>query len=58
MPNPFNPNKQFYFKQISLALVHSLIAEKNFPLQGIQFSQTVLMQSVYSTAPVRTLSKI
>ena len=27
MPNPFNINNQFYFKQFSLAWVHSLIVK-------------------------------
>ena len=37
--------KQFYFKQFSLALVHSLIVKK-FLFQAIQFNQTVLIQTI------------
>ena len=29
MPNPFYTNKQFYFKQFSLAWVHSLIVKNS-----------------------------
>ena len=45
MPIPFSTNKQFYYKQSNLALVHSLIA-KNILFQVIQLSQTVLLQTV------------
>ena len=45
MPNPFFTNKQFYFKQFSLAWVLSLIV-KTFLFQIIQFSQTVLIQTI------------
>ena len=38
-PNPFYANCQFYFKQFSLAGVHSLIVNI-FLFQVIQFSQT------------------
>ena len=38
----FYTNNQFYFKQFSLAWVHSLL--KTFLFQAIQFSQTVLIQ--------------
>ena len=37
MPNPFLYNKQFYFKQFSLALVHNLIV-KVFLFQAIEFN--------------------
>ena len=40
MPNLFYADSQFYFKQFSLAWVHSLIV-KTFLFQAIQFSQTV-----------------
>ena len=30
MPNPILYNNQFYFKQFSLAWVHSLIVKKHF----------------------------
>ena len=36
-PNPFNANSQLYFKQFSLALVHSLIFQTVL-IQLIQFS--------------------
>ena len=42
MLNPFYTNKQFYFKQFSLAWEHSLIV-KRFLYQVIQFSQSVLI---------------
>ena len=35
-----------YFKQLSLALFHSLIVKKHFLFQVIQFSQTVLNQLI------------
>ena len=44
MPNPFYMNNQFYFKQSSLVCVHSL--SKSFLFQAIQFSQTVLIQTI------------
>ena len=44
-PNPFYTNIQFYFKQFSLAWVHCLIV-KTFLFQGIQFSQTVQIQTI------------
>ena len=40
-PKPFYANDQFYFKQFSLAWVHSLIVN-TFQFQTIQFIQTVL----------------
>ena len=40
----FYSNKQFYLKQYSLALVNSL--SKIFLFQAIQFSQTVLIQTI------------
>ena len=45
MPSLFNTNKQFYFKQSSLAKVHSLIV-KIFLFQAILLSQTVLFQTI------------
>ena len=45
MPNAFNTDTQFYFKQSCLAKVHSLIV-KTFHLQAIQFSITVLIQTI------------
>ena len=45
MPNPFLYKNQFYFKQFSLAWVHSLIV-KNISFQAIQFSQTILIQTI------------
>ena len=33
IPNPFYTNNQFYFKQFSLGLVHSLIV-KNIPISS------------------------
>ena len=42
----FYIKKQFYFKQFSLAWVHSLIVKKTFLFQAIQFSQTVLIQTI------------
>ena len=44
-PNPFYTNSQFYFKQFSLAWVHNLIV-KTFIFQAIQFSQTILIQTI------------
>ena len=47
MSNPFHTNKQFYFKQFSLAWVHSLIEKKNsissysVLIQPIQFSISI-----------------
>ena len=38
-------SKQFYFKQISLVWVRSLIV-KTFIYQAVQFSQTVLIQAI------------
>ena len=49
----FYANNQFYFKQFSLAWVHSLIV-KTFLFQAIQFSQTVLIQLSISTDFVYT----
>ena len=43
--NPFYVYSQFYFKQFSLAWVHSLIV-KTFLFQAIQFIQTVLIQLI------------
>ena len=43
MPNQFYTNKQFNFKQFTLAWEHNLIV-KTFLFQAIQFSQTVLIQ--------------
>ena len=37
---------QFYFKQFSLAWVHSLIVKKTFLFQTIQFIQRVLIQVI------------
>ena len=45
MPNQFYTNSQFYFKQFSLVWVHSLIW-KIFLFQAIQFSQTILIQTI------------
>ena len=42
MPNSFYTNNQFYFKLFNLAWVHSLTIQ----FQGIQFSQTVLIQKI------------
>ena len=42
MPNPIHINNQFYFKQFSLAWVHSLIVKDI----SIQFIQTVLIQLI------------
>ena len=44
MPNPFYTNKQFCFKQFSLAWVYRNVFDNLF--QAIQFSQTVLIQSI------------
>ena len=41
----FYSNNQFYFKQFSLAWVHSLIV-KTFLFQTIQFIQIVLIQLI------------
>ena len=41
----FYTNNQFYFKQLSLAYVHSLLI-KTFLFQAIQFIQTVLIQPI------------
>ena len=47
MPNPFLYKKHFYFKQFTLALVHSLIVKNIFNSIFIyQFSQTVLIQTI------------
>ena len=45
MQNPFLYNKQFYFKQFSLAWEHNLIV-KAFLFQDIGFSQTARIQTV------------
>ena len=45
MPNPFYTNKLFYFKQFSLAWVHSLIV-KTFLFQAIQSIQTVIIPTI------------
>ena len=45
MPNNFSINNQFYFKQLSLVWVHSLIVRKIL-FQAIQFSPTVLNQTI------------
>ena len=42
MPNPFYTDSPFYFKQFSLAWVHSFIV-KTFLFQATWFSQTVLI---------------
>ena len=41
----FYTNKQFFFNQFSLTRLHSLIF-KTFLFQAIQFSQTVLIQTI------------
>ena len=45
MPNPILYSNQFYFKQFSLAWIHSLIV-KSFLFRAIQFSQTVIFQPI------------
>ena len=51
MPNLFYTNKQFYFKQFSLASVHSFIV-KNILYQAIQFSQAAIIQTIQSCASI------
>ena len=41
----FYTNEQFHFKQFSLVWVNSLIVNKTFLFQAIQFGQTVLNQT-------------
>ena len=56
MPNPFYANSQLYFKQFSLAWVHSL--SKTFLFQAIHVIQTVqikLIQFSISTGFVYTV---
>ena len=43
----FSIQKQFHSKQFSLAWLHSLI-DKKFLFEPIQFSQTVLIQTIHS----------
>ena len=45
MPNLFYTNNQFYFKQFSLASVHSLIVKK-YLFHAISFSEVVLIQPI------------
>ena len=45
MSNPFYANNLFYFKQFSLAIIHSLIVKK-YLFQAIQFIQTVRIQPI------------
>ena len=44
-PNPFLTNNKFYFKHFNLVWVQ-FNCQKTFLFQAIQFSQTVLIQTI------------